>query len=178
MKSSLRNKLNQKGQAAIEFILVVIVVFFFLLFYLSLTMVLVTSEYVDYATFMAARTFKTASSDRSFQEQYAREVFNKYMVKIGGIAKNPSMRIVYTNPNDEQTAGIVSNYQMDLFYMPPLFIKNGTQPASRITLSSEAHLGRDPTLNDCLNYFNNFSQQFGLGIEGTSLINEMDDNGC
>ena len=61
MKNRGYKKLNEKGQSAIEFIVVVVVVFFFLLFYLSFSITLIASEYVDYATFMAARTYKSGN---------------------------------------------------------------------------------------------------------------------
>jgi Flp pilus assembly protein TadG len=179
MKRLLEKGLKDRGgQAAIEFIVVVVVIFFFLLFYLSLTILLVTSEYIDYATFMAARTYKSGFSTKDYQQRYATEIFNSYTSKVQGIARNMTISFVNADPGDEQTAGVVANYQMDMFYLPPVFIKSGTLPVSRINLSSEAHLGRDPAYEDCQNFFNQFSQRFGLGLEGTTLLQQMDDNAC
>lgn len=171
---------NERGQAAIEFIVVVVVIFFFLLFYLSLTMLIVTSEYIDYATFMAARTYKSGFSTKEYQQKYATDIFNSYTSKVtgSGLARNLTLNFVDATPGDDQTAGVIANYTMDIFYLPPVFIKSGTIPVSRIDLSSEAHLGRDPAYQDCQNFFQDFSQRFNLGIEGTTLLQQMDDNAC
>jgi len=167
---------RREGQAAIEFIVVIVVVFFFLLFFLSLAMLLVVSDYIDYATFMAARTYKSGFSTREFQERYAREIFDTYTQRIQGIARNFTLDFVRSGES-EQTSGVVSTYEIDLFYLPPLFAAGDT-PVSRITLSSETHLGRDPAFQDCMDFFADYSRRNGLGIEGTSLMTQMDDNGC
>jgi Flp pilus assembly protein TadG len=178
LEKNKKNRQNERGQAAIEFIVVVVVIFFFLLFYLSLSLLLVTSEYIDYATFMAARTYKSGFSTKEYQQKYANDIFNSYTSKVQGIARNMQLSFVDPQNGDEQTAGVVSTYQMDIFYLPPVFIKTGPLPISRINLSSEAHLGRDPSYQDCQNFFQQFSQRFGLGIEGTTLMQQMDDNAC
>lgn len=168
---------GQKGQAALEFIVVIIAVFFFLLFYLSLSMLFVVSDYIEYATFMAARTYKSGFSNRDYQEKYARQVFNTYVSKIQGIATNFNLQMIDV-PENEQTSGVIASYDIALFYLPPLFVLGGTPIPSRLTLTSEAHLGRDPAFEDCLNYFNTYSQKNGLGIENSQFIQQMDDNGC
>ena len=170
-------KQNEKGQAAIEFIIVVLVVFFFLFFFLSISILIVTSEYIDYATFMAARTYKSGFGTREVQESNARKVFlEQYMPNVQGIARN--ITLTFKNAtNDEQTAGVLTEYDIDMFYLPPLFIGNKIPP-SKIRLQSEAHLGRDPAGADCRAYFDNYAQQFKIGIEGTSLVQQMEDNGC
>lgn len=169
-------RLNRKGQAAIEFTVVIIVVLFFLLFFLSLAMTLVLSDYIEYATFMAARTYKTAFSTEEFQRQYAQAVFRGYVDKVDGLAKNIELNFVQTDPQDAHTSGVVATYEVDLFYLPPFFLP--IQVPSRISLQAESILGRDPTFSECLNFFNNFTRQTGLGLEGTSLVSAMDDNGC
>ncbi len=161
-------KLNQRGQSAIEFIIVTIVVFFFLLFYMSFAITLVASEYVDYATFMSARTFKSGNDTRENQEKDARKVFGQYLDPISSVIRSPQVRF--------SDAGATSSYEVDLFYLPPLFIKNGAPPVSRLSLESEALLGRDPAINDCLNFFSGVANQLGFG--GTFLANVMEDNGC
>lgn len=176
MKSAKR-QLGTRGQAAIEFMAVVVVIFFFLLFFLSITILIVTSEYLDYATFMAARTYKSGFSSKEYQQRYAEQIFNTYADKVNGVARNFELRFVKADDNDDQTEGIVTNYTIDMFYLPPVFIQ-GNIPPSAIRLTSEAHLGRDPAFQDCQDYFNSFAQQFRLGIEGTGLVQQMDDNGC
>ncbi|MBI1859300.1 MAG: hypothetical protein HYR96_00065 [Deltaproteobacteria bacterium] len=174
----MKNRLkNRSGQAAIEFIAVVVVIFFFLFFYLSLAIVLTVSEYMDYATFMAARTYKSGFSTEDYQKRYAKEfVFKSYTDKINpSIARNFDLEFAQLDPNDEQTKGVVASYDIDLFYMPPMFVTDGAPP-SRISLKSEAYLGRDPAFQDCTGYFQDFLSR--MGISGGGLVGLMEDNGC
>jgi len=172
------NKKRQSGQAAVEFIVVVVVIFFFLFFFLSLAITLVISDYIEYATFMAARTYKSGYSSQAVQERNAQAVFNSYVGKIEGIARNfAPLEFVKADPDDEQTAGVRTSYEIDLFYLPPIFITEAI-PGGRIRLNAQAHLGRDPAFDDCQNFFNEFSRRLGLGIEGTGFIGQMADNGC
>jgi len=174
---------NRKGQSAVEFTIVVLVVFFFLLFFLSLSFVLILSQYMDYATFMAARTYKSAHGDRAAQEDKARRVFNDYseMVKGSGL-----VRVVYPlefvrsegGGREYSTEGVRSRYELDLFYLPPIFLNQ--EVPSRIVLTSESFLGRDPNIDECRGFFANFAARFGIQMQGGSsdLTSQMEDNGC
>lgn len=166
MKRCSLKTLNQRGQSAVEFMIVTLVIFFFLLFYMSLTVTLVASEYVDYATFMAARTYKSASFSRQIQQQQASNVFNQYLNPINSIVLSPKI--------DFNENGVQSSYQVDLFYLPPLFVTSGSPP-SRIELRSETILGRDPSLGECKNFFLNFANAFA---DGANFAYLMEDNGC
>lgn len=186
----MQKRSGAKGQAAIEFIVVVLVIFFFLFFFLSLSIALVVSDYIEYATFMAARTYKSGFSNQAFQQQYATEVFNTYFEKVQGIARNPQLRFVQTDPIDPgtddgsfqrmgaQSAGLDVRYDIDLFYLPPIFVTNNG-PISRIELQAEAQLGRDPGILECRAYFDKLANDLGFGISGIrALVNQMEDNGC
>lgn len=168
---------NQRGQSAIEFIVVVVVVLFFLLFFLSLSILLVVSDYLEYATFMSARTYKSMFSSQEKQEENARIVFDSYANRVQGIARDINLEFLDGGEGGNQAAGVKATYTIDLFYLPPLFIPDGI-PASGITLTTETRLGRDPSYADCFNYFRNFTRRLGLNLEGTRYISLMDDNGC
>jgi hypothetical protein len=177
MKNLGFKNLNQKGQSAIEFIMVVVVVFFFLLFYLSFSITLVASEYVDYATFMAARTYRSGNIDKEFQKAAAKKVFEQYMAPVSSIIHSPKFDV--TNAaTANRLEGVTTGYEVDLFYLPPLFVRNGKAPVSRLPLQSETLLGRDPNLKECLDFFENFANTHNLNVGGTSFINFMEDNGC
>ena len=178
MKLKRKNRKGESGQAAIEFIVVVIVIFFFLFFLLSLSMAMVVSDYVEYATFMAARTYKSGYSSRGAQERFARRVFTAYTERIDPVARNFQLRFVNVGEGSDLTAGVLTTYELDLFYLPPLFITGDDVPVSRITLRSEAVLGRDPAFEDCTNFFRNFNNRFGLGITDAVSLEQMADNGC
>jgi hypothetical protein len=178
MKEMLKRRLkNRKGQSAIEFIVIVVVLLFFLLFFLSLAIMFVVSDYIEYATFMSARTYKSMFSSRAVQERNAKLVFDTYVSRIQGVARNFDLTYVDGDDRGDQGAGVRASYDIDLFYMPPLFIPDGF-PGSTIKLSTETRLGRDPAFEDCINYFKDFANRFNLGIDGTSYLSQMDDNGC
>ncbi len=166
---------NKRGQAAIEFVAISVVLFFFLLFFLSLSILLVVSDYIEYATFMAARTYKSGASRQVIQQRNAQIVFNAYFDKIQGIARRPNLDFVRTDQNNVRTEGILASYDMDLFYLPPVFA-GALTPPSRIRLNSEAHLGRDPSHEECRAFFNQFGQR--AGVDDPNILEMMEDNGC
>ncbi len=171
----LKRKKSERGQAAIEFIAISVVLFFFLLFFLSVSILLVVSDYVEYATFMAARTYKAGASSEAKQREKAQLVFDTYFNKIQGIARRPNLEFIRTDQNSVRTEGLLSSYDIDLFYLPPVFIGGNGSP-SRIRLSSEAHLGREPSFTECRAFFQSFGSR--MGITGQGLIEMMEDNGC
>lgn len=168
---------NQSGQAGIEFVAIMIVIFFFLFFFLSLAITLIISDYLEYATFMAARTYKAYASTPGKQEEHAQLVFDKYFEKVRGIARpGGPLQFLASDESDNNTQGVIATYNIDLFYLPPIFIPSGV-PASTIQLRAEAHLGRDPTFQECQKFFDDFGAKT-LGIQNTNLIDQMEDNGC
>lgn len=183
MNFLLKRLKNQKGQSAVEFTVVVVVVFFFLLFFLSLAFVLILSQYVDYATFMAARTYKSAHGDVSAQQRKAQEVFQEYMRPVIGSSLVKTMpNLVFTEaiPGDRanRSEGVKATYELNLFYLPPLFVTEGV--SSGITLTSESFLGRDPNYDECNNFFSDFVARFGINMRSgnSDLTSRMEDNGC
>lgn len=181
VRRPLRNLRNRSGQAAIEFMMIIVVLFFFLFLLLSISIVIVVSEYVEFSTFMAARTFKSGFSSERTQRENANTVFQKYFANVQGIARNPQLEFRRTEPSNEQTAGILVSYNMDLFYLPPLF-GPGNAPPSRISLVSETHLGRDPSFDEVCNpdgssFFVNLLNAFGVN-NPQIFAEQMDDNGC
>jgi hypothetical protein len=168
-------KKSEKGQAAIEFIAIAVVLFFFLLFFLSISLLLVVSDYVEYATFMAARTYKAGASREAKQRENAQLVFDSYFSKIQGIARRPNLEFIRTEQDNVRTEGILSSYDIDLFYLPPVFVGSTGVP-SRIRLNSESHLGRDPSFEECRAFFESFGSRNGIASE--ALIEMMEDNGC
>lgn len=172
-----RLKTDQRGQAAIEFISVIVVVFFFLFFYLSLTITLVMSQYMDYVTFMTARTYKSGYSSEEFQERNAQRVFQSYVDRVTGVIHNPQLEFIRSDPSTPQRAGVVASYDVDLFYLPPLFVGDAV-PGGRVTVRSEARLGRDPANAECVGFFRDFARRFNLSLDGTAFLEQMADNGC
>lgn len=172
--SKKRSKL--KGQAAIEFLICILVIFFFLLLYMSLCVLLVTSDYMEYATFMAARTYKSAYGSVNDQEENARQVFNQYADYVSGIARNFKIVFGDLEEGNPTSGGVSTSWDLDLFYLPPLFLGNNPVP-SRMTLGSETYLGREPNYQDCIGYFEKFVSDLNVP-NMDKFVEEMDDNGC
>ena len=170
---------NQSGQAAIEFMVSVVVIFFFLFFFLSITVLIVTSEYLDYAVFMAARTYKAGSGTEAGARDRALDVLGQYTSKIQGLARNFRPNFTRIDPSDEQTAGVEMSYEMDLFYLPPVFLDPSSAAwQNRVSLTSESHLGRDPGQNECKEFFTNFLNSIPRLNGDPNFAVRMDDNGC
>lgn len=193
-------KRSESGQAAVEFMSVVIVFFFFLFFLASFALVLVLSSYMDYVAFMTARTFQSATGDvgtngvsdvtiaeaparagatPSTQFQHAVSVFNDYVGPLSPtVIRNATLTIVQ-NTSREQVSGVQIRYELNLFYMPPIFLGNAA-PSSRVTLTSEARLGREPTTRECLAFFTSYMSKFGIPstVNGASVQDKLDDSGC
>lgn len=170
-----RTKKGQSGQAAIEFIAISVVLFFFLLFFLSISILFVVSDYIEYATFMAARTYKSGASRQPIQQRNAEIVFNSYFDKVQGIARRPNLEFIRTEEDNVRTEGLMASYDIDMFYLPPVFVGGGGTP-SRIRLNSEAHLGRDPSHEECRSFFTGFGQR--VGVTDPNILEMMEDNGC
>lgn len=175
MKTMYRVLKNNKGQSAVEFIIVSVVFFFFLFFLLSVSILFVVSDYVEYATFMAARTYRSGAFSESRQRQSASDVFNAYVSKVEGIAKNFNIQFSQAQSRFQMTSGVRVTYTMPLFYMPPIFA--GNVGPSTTTLTTESYLGRDPSVTECQNFFTQFISSLGLNIN-TGYANLMDDSGC
>ena len=169
---------QHRGQAAIEFMVVMLVIFFFLLLFLSFSLMLVVSEYMDYATFMAARTYKAGAGDRTNQQANAETVFNQYtrFITGNGLARNVTLNFTDAQANNEQTGGATASYDLDMFYLPPVFTGNNAVP-SRIRLSSETFLGREVGVFECKNFFAQFVRSLNIP-NMDRFTEEMDDNGC
>lgn len=182
---------NQGGQAAVEFIIVCVVVFFFLFFFLSICMAMVLSEYAEYATFMAARTYKAAFTAEVNQREYAQRVFNSYFF-VNGQPNQPKIPTTLIDNINIQfdpggprgnltTGGVRARFQVPFFYLPPLFLPpppGGIGSANKLTLTTESYLGREPTLTEVQADFQKIVESRKLNFDSnSSLLLQMDDNG-
>ena len=170
-------KRNCQGQVSVEFIFVLITILFFVFFLLSFSMLFIFSDYVEYATFMAARTYKADAGSQTAQEGLANQVFQSYMTKVQGFVTNYSLS--FLSGDGDATAGLITRYRVPLFYLPPVFIAGGSKNIpSTVDLTSETHLGRDPSQQECLNYFQRLLQAYGISVSGTNFIAGLEDDGC
>ena len=101
---SITNRLTEKGQALTEFVMIFVVLLFIILMHFQLSMNYVASSYINYASYMAARTNLVAGEDRArfVAEQMVGTPGNSHFgpfAKIEDIEVNPQgVEINYTSP--------------------------------------------------------------------------------
>jgi len=165
---------NNSGQSTVEFVLSFVLFFSFVLFYFQLCMVFAFGNFVHYATFMSARAYLAASSDRFDQRDRAREVLVSMVKKsVGqaGVDKFPSIARGFGQGDPggfqvdppsqyEERDRALSWMQGDRYtfksnlFMSPLagLGKAGTtsnDSLNSLTLTSESWLGREPADDEC-----------------------------
>ncbi|RYZ73310.1 MAG: pilus assembly protein [Proteobacteria bacterium] len=161
MDESANKKTNESGQAILEFVLSMFFLLSVLLFTIQLTLFLAFGNYIQYATFMAARAYQSAGLNANDQVTRAQNVLNR-TVKQGG-QDRLAMVIKGQNPEigpgsifrraDQSLSwqeGVRYDFKGRLFIMPlgPVRIPSG---AGEVDLTSEAWLGREPTYEECKN---------------------------
>ena len=174
--SSLAQNLNSacEGQSTVEFALTMTLFMGFTFFLLRLCLVFSFGNYVQYATFMAARSYLAAGPSVSDQEERARFVLG-YMLKrsayqtrvdkFPSIAKGhggsnsdfPGVDIgrgtLYKETNDDSLWMLGVRYTFTSKLFPISFGKSkgsdskGTQGS--IELTSESWLGKEPATDEC-----------------------------
>ena len=177
----------------VEFMISVIVIMFFLFLMLSLSILMVTSEYMEYAAFMAARTYRTGYSTASSQQTRGRAIAQRYVDNVSNLLSNNTANIEMIDGGDAGAprlnnaigdqggglAGVRISYRIPIFYLPPVFA--GTFIDPNITLTTETFLGRDPSAEECSNFFPQFLQRVGANLGGSdpsAVASQMEDNGC
>ncbi len=70
---------SQEGQAMIEFVLGLMIVISFFFFYVRMCAVFAIGNYVHYATFMSARAYMSADSNKEKQKENATAVLQKML---------------------------------------------------------------------------------------------------
>lgn len=191
MKRRLRAIQNQSGQSTIEFILTLFLVFGIIIFFVQLAFTMAIGNYIQYATFMAARTYMAGGTSIDDQEDRTREVLIK-MVKASeaasGIDRWPMIEGIDGNSDvsgadigkglqfrereiDELSWQVGVRYR---FRSPLVLMKLGSaagastdRRANSLTLTSESWLGRHTSYQECVSFMDS-------NIGGTLVV----DNGC
>jgi hypothetical protein len=170
-----RNRNNQQGQAIVEFALTLILLSSFVLFIYQLAMFFAVSSYIQYATFMSARTFFAASDSKQTQMENAKTVFRGMMDhrEFKGFIKpvdgeDPQVNFA-ENPTERGLSwkdGVSYQFKGKI----PLAPFGITGDDAWINLTSESWLGREPTYFEC-------KQQLSEGGQGGKSQITFD-NGC
>jgi hypothetical protein len=183
-------RLGRKGQSTVEFALTLIFLLGFTFFFLQLAMVFAYSNYVQYATFMAARALQSAGPSVDEQEERARSVItsmtkrsegasglDRWPILGKGIGGDPEGAFIgprsgygpaFSRENNALSwqEGVRYRFRSLLFPIPL-----GGGPESRsLELVSESWLGRDPSQEECIE-----DMEIRNRVEDLS---EALDNGC
>lgn len=188
-----KNKNNQSGQTMIEFTLMMIATSFFIFLHMNLAYVYMMIEYIDFSTFMSARTAIAADVDWNRQKQKAQNVLNTMLAgKVDlsqgeqilgdGLIKilHSSSSIKSSQDPSELYKGknliqVNVKYSVPMYVFPPIFFK--VDPGlSRINLVSESYLRREATYEEAMRYYEEFAkckiQDPGVGICARGGTNE------
>ncbi len=154
---------QQQGQAILEFILALVLFFGFLVFYIQFAVSQAIANYIQYATFMSARAYQSASVQQSDQKSRAERVagrmlgrgrsrFGSFVRSQGGEGEIPGLELdpgegySRTNFATSWLEGVRYAFQIKVSF-PPL--SNG-RSGSSIPLKSESWLGREASFQECL----------------------------
>jgi len=169
-------KKRELGQSTVEFVLTMILFVGFLFFFMRLSYFLAYGNLVQYATFLAARSYQAAGPDPADQTARAKLVIIRLLKKSEGetgterfpaIAQgvgggDPVGAVVGPgtgyNPTDDANSwlqGVRYTFRSRLFVS--LFgskpTANSTEPngggPGSVSLTSESWLGREPTVSEC-----------------------------
>lgn len=166
-------KESESGQSLIEFALSIFLVFGLLFFFIQLALSLSWGNYVQYATYMAARAYLSGGVSQNDQNERAIDVLRR-TVKRGVVSNDDRFPMIAQGINgDDPTVkgasvgggpgfdpgnydlswmqGVRYTFRSRLFVLPigrpgtPLDASKG-----QAVFTSESWLGRDPTYQDCL----------------------------
>lgn len=186
MKSRCSQNYRKKGQGVVEFALVSII--FLNLFLLTLNGVLAFTvhQYISYATFMAARAFQASQETPGGNEAAARATLDAYF-DMPGVTKElarvtdtyvPSGNVHYGVREPTNEMKIRVEFEVPLL---PFQLGDMTANFGWITLESVSYLGREPSVQECRSFFQNFYNAYkrGSGTGGVTWTDKgMDDNNC
>lgn len=188
----LKKKSRKNGQAFVEFILTLFAFFAVFFMFVKMALGLGVSNYIHYATFMAARSYMAASASERDQKTSAENAFNAYMKSSGGknrfdgIIKEvggddtPSLFIGSTSRVTKRATdarkntweeGVTYKFNITLNVLP--LFPGGGKNHNQLTLESESWLSREPSEDECKSILQ--VREKKSAIKGAVFLY---DNGC
>jgi hypothetical protein len=198
----MKSRHRRKGQSLIEFIFVFILFLNLLLLTFNAVLAFAVQQYISYAVFMAARAFQAASVTPADQATAAKMAFGKLVNDFGHSLANPkvlsfttfnrpalateielvvpvdpaSIRYGTGMPNDDHY--IRATFKVPLVMMP---LGQMSQSFFEIDLQAVSYLGREPTRQECFDFFKVFWDLYKVP-GGNAWVDQqwkdMDDNNC
>lgn len=185
---------RERGQSTVEFALTLMLLLAFVFFYIQLSTYLAIGNYFQYATFMSARALLSGGSTEGESIERASAVlaqmtkrselftsldrFPAFAVAVGGgnpiqgaeIGNAPDF--IRTERNFSWLQGVRYSFRGRLFILP-----FGVQQEDvSVVLNSESWLGRDPSVQECIESLQEARGQNGGGVSNSRPW--VLDNGC
>ncbi|MBI3556588.1 MAG: pilus assembly protein [Deltaproteobacteria bacterium] len=163
---------GQSGQGTIELILTMMAFFTIFFMFVQCALSFAVANYIQYATFMAARAFQAGYASLGDQKAAATSVleatlngnngggrFGSIAVGTGGgdgdvtgSSIGPSSRVHLAPSADARSTaweqGVTYSFKVKL-YLAPLIPGVNQGEDSKVTLESQSYLGREPTEKEC-----------------------------
>jgi hypothetical protein len=190
-------KPKQQGQGVLEFIVVSSSILFFIFLFINLCYVFLVTQYIDYAVYMSARALYASHGEPKAQAEMAKRMLNRMLRLEQGGAFGPLVRFktsadravmaraVYPNPKTgkNEVVGVRLEYEVPVFMIPPMGIlrQEDLRGISRMTLISETYLDREPTQEECYQFFEAYVNRYFSYLPQNAravMISEASDDGC
>ncbi|MEW6058284.1 MAG: hypothetical protein AB1540_16910 [Bdellovibrionota bacterium] len=197
MRIRLKRKNGQSGQSLIEMILTLFAFFTVAFMYVQVSLGLGVANYIQYATFMSARSLLSGHRTVRDQKTAAQSVIEATLKRqnsdrFASIARavgegdaagaeistalDAGSRARLRDQSSRRTAweqGVSYKFNIRLYMMPLLpGAKRGA--ANLVQLESESWLGRDPTEEECIQTLSDRKSRSGVNTDGPFYF----DNGC
>jgi hypothetical protein len=161
---SLSIRQTESGQALLEFVLMLTLTLGFVFFFLQLSFLFAWGSFVQYSTYMSARSYLAAGRDQDEQRERAASVIRR-MLKQGivsssdrfpgfargvgggeltGVQIGPGSLNAGGDSTQSWMDGVRYTFRSSLFLLPL-----GGARVNGVTLTSEAWLGREPSYEEC-----------------------------
>ena len=171
--------LKNEGQAVIEFVLGLLVVITFFFFYVRLSAVFAISNYIQYATFMSARSLASSANAKDVQEETAKSVLESMVkgkfkslittkgddaIKVGAGSYFDSL-----GPIEEWNHGASYHFTAKLSFYP----FSSKNQSLLLDLTSESWMPRERSEEECLRAKSKIEADIGV-----PNVKVEWDNGC
>lgn len=162
MKKKLANPKKQQGQSVIEFILVIFVFLTFFFMYMKLALGFAVGHYIQYATFMAARSYYAGALDENTQKAAGEAAIKSYLGDDGNrfrsivrAAENSGQvgggpQFVATNADTYWQQGASYTFKFSMYLLPLVTAARSRASREGMEVTSESWLNRDPSYEECV----------------------------
>ncbi len=193
---------RQRGQTLVEFALVSMLFVFMMVVTFNAVIAFSVHQYISYAVFMAARAYQASGDNLDSSATSAIEtlkqfsltgngkelefkLFGRPVATINSISVPRAQNFDYSKSGPSEDLFVGVNFEVPFVTLP--LGENMRRDFASVKLEARSFLGREPSRDECLDYFKRFLNHFALDSSPVSGLNKsfndknfkfMDDNGC